>query len=275
MFCKKLSICVFMFWKIFVFVISYYEKVGGYFKMKKIVSLAVLYAMTMPAFAAPARPSYIKRDADGGYNITYSYNDKAKTGWYVGGRAELSFLNWKNKYSSDDPKLGGASDKYSFEPVFGGGVFAGRTFGYFWRAELEAGYLGYFDDKGDGAEFSLSVPYVMANGYYDFDNGFYAGAGVGVAMPTTEMDAYVIQDNGMLIKMEGDNTKKTAASPMGGVYLGWSRKLDDNLVFDLRYRLAGLTGTKHTRRLNNGYDYENKIGLILDNSLSMGLRYEF
>ena len=58
--------------------------------MKKIVSLAVLAALTTPAIAAP---SYLSRTKDGGYNVTYDYNDKAKSGWYIGGRAELSFLN--------------------------------------------------------------------------------------------------------------------------------------------------------------------------------------
>lgn len=244
--------------------------------MKRFVSLFVLATMTMPAFGAPAVPSHIKRSADGGYDVTYSYQDKVKTGWYVAARAELSFLNWKNEYSSSDPKIPGFSDKYSFKPVFGGSLAAGHTFGYFWRGEVEGGYMGYFDDKGDGAEFSLSVPYLMVNGYYDFTTGFYLGAGLGAAAPITKMDAYVVHNNtGAVLKMQGGDRTKTSVSPMAGLMAGYSHKLDDSLVLDLRYRLAMLSGGKHSRDLNNGYDFENKIGLILDNSISLGIRYEF
>lgn len=64
--------------------------------------------------------------------------------------------------------------------------------------------------------------------------------------------------------------------------LGYTQELDDNLVLDIRYRLAGFTGTKHKRNFEygaaavyyGGY-LENKIGLILDNSISVGIRYEF
>ena len=108
--------------------------------MKRLVSLFVLFGLTTTGgFAAP---SYLTRDSEGGYRVTYNYTDKAKTGWYVGARADLNFLNWENKYSLDDGLVGPEEfdgDKYSFEPVFGGSAFAGRRFAYFWRVELEAG----------------------------------------------------------------------------------------------------------------------------------------
>ena len=71
--------------------------------MKKIVSLAVLLTFATPAVAAP---SYLTRDNDGGYRVTYDYTDKAKTGWYVGARADLNFWTWKNNYSSGSNFLG-------------------------------------------------------------------------------------------------------------------------------------------------------------------------
>lgn len=243
--------------------------------MKKLVSVLVLAALTAPAaFAAPA---HIARDERGGYNVTYDYKDKAKTGWYVGGRVGVDFLNFKNEYSADIPGTNDAfkDDKYSFEPVFNGSLAFGRHFNYFWRAELEAGYIGQFSDKDNIAEYKLSAPYLMANGYYDFTNGIYLGAGVGIAVPMTELDG--------LPFISGDR-KKTSVSPMAGVMLGWSHELDYNLVLDVRYRLAGFGG--HTQK--RGFDghalegapverftFENKNGLILDNSFSVGLRYEF
>lgn len=243
--------------------------------MKRLVSLAVLLGLTMPAVAAP---SYLTRDGQGGYVVTYDYTDKAKTGWYIGARADLNFWNWKNKYSVDDAmnELGivdpdYSSDEYSFEPVFGGSLFGGTRFAYFWRAELEAGYLGYFQDKDAAAEFTMQIPYVMLNGYYDFTNGLYLGAGIGAAMPITTID---------MVWADGSDRTEYGFSPMAGVMLGYSYELDYNLVLDVRYRLSGLFGADH--RINDIYDnqngvhwFQNDIDFILDNSISVGIRYEF
>lgn len=234
--------------------------------MKKIISLAVLAAMT--ATVADAAPSYLTRTSDGGYNVTYDYNDKAKTGWYVGGRADLSFMSWENEYSTDFP---GAleeynKDKYSFEPVFGGALFGGHVFNYFWRAEVEAGLIGSFTDKDDGFEFKMTVPYVLVNGYYDFVNGMYVGAGLGVAVPKTELDGADFAAGG---RTERD------VSLMGALMVGYVHELDYNLALDFRYRLAGFNGTEHDRISDYGYSFTNKVGLVLDNSVSVGLRYEF
>ena len=247
--------------------------------MKKILlsSLCALFG----ASGAIAAPSYLTRVDNGGYQVTYDYTDKAKSGWYVGGRAELSFLNWTNKYSSD---YSGTveeynSDKYSFEQMFGGNLSAGYRFLYFWRAELEAGILGQFTDKDNSTEFGLTVPYVMLNGYYDFTNNFYVGAGLGAAMPIKTLD----YDN----FIAGDRSKMSV-SPMAGLMFGYAKELDDNLVLDIRYRLSGFYGGSQTRYFQEGTEVspgvwedvrdvyvENKIGLVLDNSISIGLRYEF
>ncbi len=235
--------------------------------MKKILSICLASAMTFGA--AHAAPGYLTRNNDGSYNVTYNYTDKAKSGWYLGGRASLSLLNWTNKYSSDDAGADASysNDEYSFEPVFGGALFAGHKFNYFWRAEVEAGMLGQFTDKDMGIEFKMTVPYVMLNGYYDFINGLYIGGGLGIAMPKTELD---------WAAFESGNRAERAISPMFGVMLGWTRKLDDNLVMDLRYRLAGFSGTEHTRTFElDGVAFTNDIGFVLDNSFSIGLRYEF
>ena len=235
--------------------------------MKKIVSVCLLSAVTLSA--AHAAPGYLTRNNDGSFNVTYNYTDKAKSGWYLGGRASLSLLNWTNKYSADDSAADAAfsNDEYSFEPVFGGAMFVGRKFNYFWRAEVEAGMLGQFTDKDMGIEFKMTVPYVMLNGYYDFVNGLYVGGGIGIAMPKTELD---------WAAFESGNRSERGVSPMFGVMLGWSHKLDENLVMDLRYRLAGFSGTEHTRVFEaDGVAFTNDIGFVLDNSFSIGVRYEF
>ena len=241
--------------------------------MKRLVSLFVLFGLTTTGgFAAP---SYLTRDSEGGYRVTYNYTDKAKTGWYVGARADLNFLNWENKYSLDDGLVGPEEfdgDKYSFEPVFGGSAFAGRRFAYFWRVELEAGYMGYFEDKDASSGFTLQIPYAMLNGYYDFVSGFYVGAGIGASMPLTTIDT---------VFSNGSERKEYGVSPMAGVMIGYSKELDNNLVLDIRYRLSGMTGLD--QRINDivldgeagAHWFQNDIDFILDNSISVGVRYEF
>lgn len=255
------------------FVIYFYQK-RKVVMMRKVLSLFVLLGVGMAS--ATAAPSYLTRDASGGYRVTYDYTDKAKSGWYIGARADLNFLNWENKYSVDDGLNAPdeySRDKYSFEPVIGGSIFGGKTFAYFWRAELEAGYMGYFEDKDPEAEFSLQIPYLMLNGYYDFINGFYVGAGVGAAMPITTIDL-----GPTLVKSDGTSRKEYGFSPMAAVMLGYSYELDDNLVLDVRYRLSGMTGIDQNIDIYVGDEkhwFQNDIDFILDNSISLGIRYEF
>ena len=236
--------------------------------MKKIVSVAVLAALT--ATAADAAPSYITRNQKGGYDVTYDYTDKAKTGWYIGGRASVSLMNWENDYGTDAPNAADLDDESFTEVVFGGGAFVGRTLNYFWRAELEGGLIGQFEQDDVGTTFKLTVPYLMANGYYDFANDFYVGAGVGIALPKVSWHGAYFYG--------GDDTERSV-SPMFGLMAGYSYELDYNLTLDLRYRLAMLWGPEHERTFeyldSNVYKISNDVGMILDNSISLGLRYKF
>ena len=249
--------------------------------MKKLVSIIALMAISAPAFAATkaSRPSYLSRTADGGYDVTYSYTDKEKSGWYGSVHLDMNFLSWENKYSTDIPgsweSVG--SDKYSFQPVFGGDVAFGKSINYFWRGEAEFGYISQYSDTDEGYEVRLSAPYIMANGYYDFTNGLYLGAGVGIALPKMEL----LDDS-----FKTGNNPKWTVSPMAGLMAGYTHKLDDNLVLDLRYRFAGFMGAEQTREWQagttlpgigdvGGDHLRNKIGFIMDNSISVGIRYEF
>ena len=236
--------------------------------MKKLVS--VLGVMALTATAANAAPNYLQRNADGGYKVTYDYTDRAEVGkWYIGGRLDLNLLNWENEATTTGPDSELLENESFTEALFGGNVFAGYTFDYFWRAEIEAGIISEFEDEGDGVTFKLSVPYLMANGYYDFANGFYVGVGLGVAMPKTRLQS---------VMFSGDDSSERNISPMIGLMGGWSYHLDYNLVLDLRYRLAMFWGPEHERSFYVGidpYTIKNDIGMILDNSISVGLRYEF
>ena len=127
-----------------------------------------------------------------------------------------------------------------------------------------------FEEEDAGTTFKLTVPYVMANGYYDFANGLYVGAGLGVALPKVRWQG---------ASFTGGDSSERNVSPMVGLMAGWSYHLDYNLLLDFRYRLAMLWGPEHTLQFEyldgNEYAISNDIGLILDNSISVGLRYEF
>lgn len=229
--------------------------------MKKILFLSFLIAIvSTESYSAPVN------------NTENNFN------WYVTGRAELSLMNWTNKYSSDFPGAdqGFNEDKYSFEPLFGANLAVGARFYDVWRTDLEIGYLGKYEDKDNSTEFSFAVPYILVNGYYDFYQGFYAGLGVGTAITIKTMD---YEDF-----ISGGRTK-TSVYPMGAFMLGYSKNMGDNLFLDLRYRLSGFyagSQTRYIQYINESEPnvvrdafVENKIGFVLDNSFSIGLRYEF
>ncbi len=196
--------------------------------------------------------------------------------WYIGARLDLNLLSWKNKYrafpaDSIDGDPNADHDDYSFEPVIGGNIFAGYRFNPSWRADLEFGFTSDFSDSGRGFTFEMSAPYLMANGYYDFANGLYLGLGLGLAFPTISMDwAYFIDGN----------SSKTQISLAGAAMFGYSYHLSDSLILDLRYRFSGFNGPTLTREADDP-DHpqlewvKTKVGFIMDNTLSVGIRYEF
>ena len=199
--------------------------------------------------------------------------------WYVGGRVGLHLASWKNKYSGtpDNYEFDANEDHddYIFEPVFGGGIFAGYRFTPNWRGDVEFGYMTQFSDSDNGFTFKLSTPYITANAYYDFESGFYLGAGVGMAFPRATMDWEYF---------EKDSASETKLSFMGALMAGYSYNLSNSVALDFRYRLGIFTGPKWTRNVVPGIKDDNNVelksletnvGFVIDNSLSLGLRYEF
>ena len=201
-------------------------------------------------------------------------------GAYVGARAGVDLLHWKNKYSAKPESairdLDADHDEYTMEPVFGGGVFAGLHINPAWRADLEIAYLGRFSDSDNGFTFKLSSQHVTLNAYYDFLSGFYIGAGLGGAFTKAELDWEYFVAN---------SRTKLNTSLVGAFMLGYSHYLNDRIVLDLRYRLSGFNGPKWSRGVMQP-EFQNasgselseigiKTGFILDNAITVGLRFEF
>ena len=243
--------------------------------MKKLASFCLASIMAMAAaHAAPDAP--VSRVGRRVMVREYQpYTVETAKGWYLGGRLALSFLNFtaQNEIVADGVALDGVIDdyKFSFETVFGGSVFAGTDFQLsdeWFRGDFEAGLIGCFENNDAGTDLKLTVPYLMANGYYDFVNGLYVGAGLGIALPKIELGGY---------DLDSGDPKKTGVSPIFGAMFGWSYDLDARMTLDLRYRLAGFFGPEIERAMYGDEYVEVKtdVGFVLENSLSMGLRYRF
>lgn len=245
--------------------------------MKKLASFCLASVMAMSAaYAAPATEMAVVQRSPVGRRVMVReyqpYSVETAKGWYMGGRLALNMLNWTNEYSSNatDAVATESSEKFSFKTLFGGSVFAGTDFqlGEEWfRGEFEAGLIGRFADNGGGYDFALTIPYIIANGYYDFNDGLYLGAGLGLAVPKIELDS---------VLFTSDESSKHGVSPMLAMLFGWSYDLDSRITLDLRYRLSGIWGPEHTRNyISDGKYLTVDTGFILENSLSMGLRYRF
>lgn len=229
--------------------------------MKKIVSFAVLAMLTVPAFSAPQRIMY--RSVKPVQRTSSHWLNGA---WYGTIRGEMSLLNWKNKYSSDIVDLDGKSESFSFEPVFGGSLAVGHVANADWRGEVEAGLIGRFTDSGYGADFKLTIPYLSANIMYDFANNVYVGGGLGIAIPKVELSWNTFEAD------------KRAVSPKFDLMAGYSHKISSRVSLDFRYRLSFMFGPD-VKAEGISYTGENwlktDVDLILNNSFSVGLRYDF
>jgi opacity protein-like surface antigen len=230
-------------------------------------------------FADPdVGPDYVATDYDEQYNdsdsdVSFESRRYSSHDWYIGGRIGLNLLSWKNKYSATPESaitdMGADHDSYWFEPVFGGDIFVGGHFNPAWRGDIEGGYATQFTDSDSGFTFKLQIPYVTANVYYDFLGGFYLGAGAGMAFPkvTLDWEHFVANDS-----------RETKLSFTGALMAGYTNYLSERVAFDFRYRIAGMMGPT-IRRGVTGFgtleSLETKTGFILDNSFTIGLRYEF
>ena len=233
--------------------------------------IVVVVLLPMFAFAKNQGQYSIIKKYDSETSINYDglpYNPKL---WYVSARADLSLLSWKNEYTVIDSNITG-KDKYDWKPVYGADIAIGRKLNYLWRADLEFGYMGNYSEsetefyentsKIEHTSFDLTVFYATLNAYYTFDSGIYFGLGAGAAFVKTALD----------YSLAPGNVFKNNISPIGAGMLGLSYRLRDNLDLDLRYRFAALSGD--TLYMPD-YGFKMKIGLITDNSISVGVRYAF
>jgi len=248
---------------------------GGIMK-KYLTGFIVLCVLPMSAFAAkdmagfddsvPLSEKLLRQYKPESPNVIY--RDRKTTErigkYYAGLRGDLSFLTWKNEYKGTES----GSDSFSFKPVMGLDLSVGYRINQKWRVDGELGYVGKFSEteteKFAGfsvqkTEFNLETYYINANAYYDLAYGLYVGVGAGLAIVDISADDSTVTE-----------ASATNVSPMGAVMFGWTYMLDEKVDFDVRYRLAVYGGGD----LNiGGVDVDT--GVILNNSLSAGIRYHF
>jgi opacity protein-like surface antigen len=194
--------------------------------------------------------------------------------WYVGVNANVNAWSWKNKYdtaySGTNPDY--SSDSYSFETVFGGSVVAGKYFNENIRGDIEIGLSSKFSDSDDGFDYSLSAAYIMVNGYYDFDFGLYVGGGIGIARSVTKLNSDTFDST-------TDETN-SSLDPKFGAAVGYAFNITDNVALDFRYRLSGFNVAGISRYFyqagtENRFALTVKSDMLIENTLSAGVRYTF
>lgn len=233
--------------------------------MKKF-SLLFLLTMVFPCFANAASGGHysIIKKYGGETSINYDKEVQPKQ-WYLNVHADISFLSWKNEYTYGSDS---GTDKFNFKPVYGLDLAVGCKFGKSWRGDIELGYVGNYSEQEteyytnyitEKTDFNLSATALTINGYYDLQSGVYVGLGAGVALVKASVN-----------HSELNKVSKTNVSPTGAFMLGWTTPLNDKLNLDMRYRLSAFYGDKFY-----DLDVQTKIGLIMDNSVSVGLRYAF
>ena len=233
--------------------------------MKKYLALVVFLFMFPGVVFAESSSGYsVITKRDGETSINYRRVRKPLD-WYTGVHFGTSFLSWKNEYLYNNTA---GSDTFNFKPVIGADIAVGLEFDKKWRAELEFGYIGnyseheteyYSEYHTEQTDFNLSTMYLSANGYYELGAGVYIGLGFGGAVVRASLNHTALAD-----------VSKTNISPMGAGMIGWTHKLNDKLGLDIRYKFAVFSGSTF-------YDTNVKvdIGVITDNTLSIGIKYRF
>ena len=185
----------------------------------------------------------------------------------MGLNADLSFYSGKYTQSGDGSEPS-TTENYRFKPVIGLDLTTGYRINKKWRFDGSVGYMGkYLESETNDrdisglqkTDLSLETFYITANAYYDIAYGIYAGLGLGMAFVNMTVDDTF-----------GGKESKTNISPMGAGIIGWTYMLDEKIDFDIHYRLSLYNGGKLTIA---GATFD--AGTIINNTLSVGVRYHF
>ncbi len=250
-------------------VVNNFNYSGGYVRPAVVISAPVYVQNPAPVDAVP--PAMYPRDY---------YKRPFQRDWYGALKYVHTFASFKSKHYLDGVYCPGGQycvDKYSFESMMGFTASVGRWYTKHWRIELEGGYTGEHSDAADDIEFAISAPYLTFNALYNTPEqrwgGFYVGPGLGIAFPMTRI-------TGPSTFLTGQETKRQF-SPIAALHFGYQLPLGDRFALDIGYKFSTFMGTNHTRQVEDAYDpsttydFTRKTGWVMNNSVSIGLRYYF
>ena len=192
--------------------------------------------------------------------------------FYVGARIDLNFASFENEYSLAGNPAHHGSDSYSFARQLGIDASFGYRFAQKWRAELNYGYTGTYQDADSNTIFDISAQYFMLNGIRTIkewtDTSIFAGLGAGAGVLKTAF-------NGSFFSPGADNAK-TSAGIVGQAMIGLEEKISDEMSLDLTYKLSYMAGHSQELELLGGADiFKSKTNGIMTNTIGLGVRYSF
>ena len=199
------------------------------------------------------------------------YRTEFQGNFYVGAKGALNLTSFKNKYYFNPGPATSESDSFSFVRQMGFDLTAGYQFAPQWRAELEYGYSGKFEDQDSVSTFKLSWQSVMANALYTISEwntvNFYGGGGIGFASLTSRVSGLDFVTDGR------DSQSNTAFA--GQLILGIEEFLTPNFAIGAEFRMMYSGGITNKRNDLYGDTLVTETGGIFANSLKIGVRYKF
>ncbi|MCL2017663.1 MAG: porin family protein [Alphaproteobacteria bacterium] len=166
--------------------------------------------------------------------------------------------------------------------MMGGNMFMGYRLNRTWSLEGELGFLGSYSDEYEDFELSINTPYVQANLLANTarkkSGWFYAGAGLGVALPTISVTDKLNNPASYLV----GEKNSTSMSPLVAFMAGYKVKPAPRWFVDFGYKLSMYQGGSLSRLFadaeNDPIEYVhmfNTVGLVTNHTLQLGIGYEF
>ncbi|MCL1891669.1 MAG: porin family protein [Alphaproteobacteria bacterium] len=247
-----------------------------------------------------AQPAYVQREVyqeqivpvavaqnDVRPSVMYRYEEPVSREWYAALKYVHTLASFTSKHYTDGVFCVGGeycTDEFNFKPMLGFAASAGMNYDAEWRFELEGGYTGEYSTNADDVSFAISAPYLAVNALYNFSgatrSSLYFGPGLGIAFPTTEIHAGGTEI--FFLNNTHGNSKERVASPMLALMAGYQWRIDERFALDLGYKLYTFSGTKQSLDFQltppapaDIHTFTNKTSWLINNAISLGLRYYF
>ncbi len=245
--------------------------------MKKTTLSIVAMVISVSVTGAVAYPVDVAYGADEPYypdyqNAKFISENSIKNlyDFYLGIRFAYNMASFSNQYSLASDPFDSETESFSLVPQIGFDMSLGYRFAPKWRAELNYGETGTFDDHDSGATFSLSSQYLTVNAIYTLARwgatSIYGGAGLGLAFVE-------VTDAGPVFTNDG-NDSQTETTFATQLIAGLEQDISNNFSIHIQYRLMYTGGQSHSRGVT-GDIFINDVSNIWTNSLMVGARLKF